>query len=210
MLPQPSQRAPAGAAQVGVGRDGHPLLYGPPLIQLAGAFPLEQPLMGQLVPQSINVWMGCAPEGAQRRHACRRRQQPPGLIQQSSQPAAFAATHNTHAGASSGLHHDFHDNLYVLLRGVKRFRLFPPSAARGMYMHGSIAAIHPNGRIVYEGQGDINADGSGAVRRLLGQQQLQLQRLLLVLVLVLLAGMPSSMHCAAATNTTRPCCCRCA
>lgn len=26
------------------------------------------------------------------------------------------------AGSSSGLHHDFHDNLYVLLRGKKTFR----------------------------------------------------------------------------------------
>lgn len=25
-------------------------------------------------------------------------------------------------GSSSGLHHDFHDNLYLLLRGRKRFR----------------------------------------------------------------------------------------
>lgn len=49
--------------QVGVGRDGHPLLYGPPLVQLAGEFPLQPPLMGNLVPQSVNMWMGCAPDG---------------------------------------------------------------------------------------------------------------------------------------------------
>ena len=30
------------------------------------------------------------------------------------------------AGSSSGLHHDFHDNLYILLRGTKEFRLFSP------------------------------------------------------------------------------------
>ena len=29
-------------------------------------------------------------------------------------------------GSSSGLHHDFHDNIYVLLRGCKEFRLFSP------------------------------------------------------------------------------------
>lgn len=51
------------AVQVGVGRDGHPLLYGAPLVQLEGRFPLLQPLMGHLVPQSVNMWMGCAPEG---------------------------------------------------------------------------------------------------------------------------------------------------
>lgn len=56
------------------------------------------------------------------------------------------------SGSSSGLHHDFHDNLYVLLRGAKRFRLYPPSAVRGMYTHGRLAALHDNGRIVYQGQ----------------------------------------------------------
>ncbi|CAK0870021.1 unnamed protein product [Prorocentrum cordatum] len=29
-------------------------------------------------------------------------------------------------GSTSGLHHDFHDNLYVVLRGEKEFRLFSP------------------------------------------------------------------------------------
>lgn len=52
-------------------------------------------------------------------------------------------------GASSGLHHDFHDNLYLLLRGKKRFRLFPPSAAVHMSTHGEIDVIYPNGLIVY-------------------------------------------------------------
>ena len=32
-------------------------------------------------------------------------------------------------GSSSGLHHDFHDNVYVLIRGRKRFLLFPPGSA---------------------------------------------------------------------------------
>ena len=56
------------------------------------------------------------------------------------------------AGASSGLHHDFHDNLYILLRGRKRFRLYPPSEAPHMYTHGRPKKIYPNGRIVYDGQ----------------------------------------------------------
>lgn len=64
------------------------------------------------------------------------------------------------SGSSSGLHHDFHDNLYILLRGSKRFRLFPPRTAPDMYLRGKIRHIYPNGRIVYEGQGDIQPDGS--------------------------------------------------
>ena len=55
-------------------------------------------------------------------------------------------------GSSSGLHHDFHDNIYVLLRGRKEFRIFSPrcldilnpvGVARGN------AKLHPNGLITY-------------------------------------------------------------
>ena len=61
------------------------------------------------------------------------------------------------AGASSGLHHDFHDNLYVLLRGRKCFRLYPPDQAKRMYTHGRIAKVHANGRIVYADQASRDA-----------------------------------------------------
>lgn len=67
---------------------------------------------------------------------------------------------------SSGLHHDYHDNLYCVAAGEKTFTVFPPAAARGMATAGRVAAIHPTGRIVYEGQGAIAADGSDAgIRR---------------------------------------------
>ena len=67
-----------------------------------------------------------------------------------------------HEGASSGLHHDFHDNLYVLLQGKKRFRLFPPSSIEGMYTVGKHIKVYPNGRVMYETQEDVLADGSSA------------------------------------------------
>ena len=53
------------------------------------------------------------------------------------------------SGASSGLHHDFHDNIYCLLQGRKRFRLFPPGLARRMFTHGQIQHVHENGRRVH-------------------------------------------------------------
>ena len=62
-------------------------------------------------------------------------------------------------GSSSGLHHDFHDNIYVLLRGRKRFRLFSPAHAPALYTVGKVSHVHPNGRICYEGA-PANADGS--------------------------------------------------
>ena len=64
-------------------------------------------------------------------------------------------------GSSSGLHHDFHDNLYVLLRGRKRFRLFSPADAASLYTTGALSRVHPNGRICYQGL-PTHADGSDA------------------------------------------------
>mmetsp|Transcript_7593 Transcript_7593/g.11337 ORF Transcript_7593/g.11337 Transcript_7593/m.11337 type:complete len:385 (+) Transcript_7593:327-1481(+) len=53
---------------------------------------------------------------------------------------------------TSGLHHDFHDNLYLVLRGEKRLRLYSPCYASNMYTIGNIVKVHENGRINYEGQ----------------------------------------------------------
>lgn len=38
--------------------------------------------------------------------------------------------------STSGLHHDFHDNLYVLLRGEKRITLISPAEAHNLYTVG--------------------------------------------------------------------------
>jgi hypothetical protein len=67
--------------------------------------------------------------------------------------------------SSTGLHHDFHDNLYVLIRGRKRFRLFPPCALPLLQVVGKATVIHPNGLIVYQQPGRrrshvaVRADG---------------------------------------------------
>lgn len=98
-------------------------LLSPPLTALASRLPLRPRLLGALVPQSINLWLG-----------------------------------RTDDLTSSGLHHDYHDNLYVLLQGRKRFRLFPPSDAHLMQTVGTIATVHANGRICYVGE-ETAADG---------------------------------------------------
>ncbi|MFN9900012.1 MAG: hypothetical protein ACK55Z_14730, partial [bacterium] len=49
--------------------------------------------------------------------------------------------------------------LYVLLRGVKRFRLFSPDEAESMYTRGEIALVHENGRICYR-DAPARADGA--------------------------------------------------
>lgn len=65
-----------------------------------------------------------------------------------------------------GLHHDFHDNLYILLKGHKAFTIAAPSGisthpsfpllthnveAPNMYLNGSVTRIHDNGLINYKG-----------------------------------------------------------
>ena len=61
--------------------------------------------------------------------------------------------------SSSGLHHDFHDNLYILLRGSKRFRLYAPSDAEYMYLHGNVRKIHGNGLINHCLESDKDDEG---------------------------------------------------
>ncbi|EIW57046.1 Clavaminate synthase-like protein [Trametes versicolor FP-101664 SS1] len=65
-------------------------------------------------------------------------------------------------GSSSGLHHDFHDNIYCLLKGRKRFVLFPPSEVKHLYPYGTLVARHPNGLISYE---DIPVRADGLSKR---------------------------------------------
>jgi hypothetical protein len=65
---------------------------------------------------------------------------------------------------SSGLHHDFHDNLYCLLRGSKRFEIYSPADAFLMKVTGKMESVHPNGRINYEGQLTF-PDGSDQLAR---------------------------------------------
>mmetsp|Transcript_19959 Transcript_19959/g.29431 ORF Transcript_19959/g.29431 Transcript_19959/m.29431 type:complete len:531 (+) Transcript_19959:429-2021(+) len=73
---------------------------------------------------------------------------------------------NNKEGTSSGLHHDYHDNLYIVLRGTKRFRLFGPDDAEKVYTRGELVKVHPNGRINYKGEettaygADLKADAA--------------------------------------------------
>lgn len=111
--------------------DGRPDLMAPFMSKFKDDFPLRPPLMGNLIPQNINIWMG-----------------------------------NNSDGASSGLHHDYHDNLYMVLKGTKRFRLFSPMDTELMYTRGKLLQVHSNGRINYEGDettaygADIKSDAA--------------------------------------------------
>ena len=62
-------------------------------------------------------------------------------------------------GSSSGCHHDFHDNLYFLIRGTKTFRLRSPD--RLPVTTGKPKIVHKNGYISYVP--GIRADGADMV-----------------------------------------------
>lgn len=88
---------------------------------------------------------------------------------------------NNAEGASSGLHHDYHDNLYVVLRGRKRFRLFSPRDVDKMYTRGTLLTVHPNGRINYAGEettaygADVRSDAAAAAARRKDEAEKRLQ-----------------------------------
>lgn len=94
-----------------------------PTNALADEFPLQPELMGHLVLQQTNLWLGSCKEGK-----------------------------------SSGLHHDFHDNLYALLAGRKRFLLFPPLAFEYLHPRGTVERVHANGLIEYTPRGALHVD----------------------------------------------------
>ncbi|VWU48269.1 JmjC domain-containing protein, putative [Hepatocystis sp. ex Piliocolobus tephrosceles] len=56
------------------------------------------------------------------------------------------------------LHHDYHDNIYVLLKGKKIFRIYSPNFANLLKMNGNIYRIYNNGLITYSPF--IRSDGS--------------------------------------------------
>lgn len=53
------------------------------------------------------------------------------------------------------LHHDFNDNLYVVVEGHKHFTLFPPTQAANLYTRGKLVGIDTNGTIRYESLKDM-------------------------------------------------------
>jgi hypothetical protein len=54
------------------------------------------------------------------------------------------------ASASSGLHHDFHDNYYILSAGRKTVRLYAPNEYSRMETFGKVDCLYANGLISYE------------------------------------------------------------
>lgn len=116
----------------------------PPCTELLSDFPLRPRILGNLLPQQGPLFMF---------H----------LLPQSVPYKSISVNlwlGNSSDGTSSGLHHDYHDNLYILLRGKKTFTIFSPADAHSMYTYGKIRQQWPNGLITYKGR-PTRADGAG-------------------------------------------------
>ncbi|KZT23092.1 Clavaminate synthase-like protein [Neolentinus lepideus HHB14362 ss-1] len=110
-----------------------PFTCPPPCNVLKDDYPLRPGILESLVPHQVNLWLG------------------------RSRGSSHGSSHGDidwTESRSSGLHHDHHDNLYVLLSGYKRFVLFPPSAHPYLAFYGSAsgATVHANGAVAYEGE----------------------------------------------------------
>ena len=68
---------------------------------------------------------------------------------------------NSRTSTVTPLHHDFNDNLYVVVEGRKHFTLFPPEQAPNLYLRGEVTEIGRNGIIQYR-----NMDGMPHVSQL--------------------------------------------
>ena len=56
---------------------------------------------------------------------------------------------NSPDSITTPLHHDFNDNLYVVVEGRKHFVLFPPEQAPNLYPQGELLGVEGNGYIRY-------------------------------------------------------------
>ena len=72
--------------------------------------------------------------------------------------------HSPSTPTSSRLHHDYHDNLYLLLRGTKTFTLISPTHAQQLCTVGRVVEVKRNGLVCYD-EG-VHDDGSGEAERL--------------------------------------------
>ncbi|CUM68313.1 uncharacterized protein PRCAT00006035001 [Priceomyces carsonii] len=121
-------------------------LLQPPLTNAFNKVTVKPPLLKNLVPQQINLWMGYSKKGST-----------PQLNSSDIDLCRMVPGD----GTSSGLHHDHADNLYILVSGVKRFTLYSPSDAEKLFTVGNISKVFSNGTIDYE---DDNLSGWRHIR----------------------------------------------
>jgi len=64
---------------------------------------------------------------------------------------------------TTGLHVDFHDNIYRLISGKKTFRLYSPAMMSLIGLRGEITKMHENGLPQFAGHDIIRSDGASVI-----------------------------------------------
>ena len=121
------------------------LIYQAPLSPALAASkhlpPHPSNIMEPLVPQQINLWFGRTPDTTEQLS-----------INYESDGKTIKDINKglpTKNSTSTGLHHDHADNLYVLVKGKKRFTLFSPDFAHDLYTTGDVRTVYETGVIDY-------------------------------------------------------------
>lgn len=116
-------------------------LYQPPMDNLLRAIPPNPAFLHKFIPQQINLWIGAtAGDPSADQFLKGFNPEDPKLGLGRSIPGG---------GSSSGLHHDYADNIYIPVSGRKRFTLFSPRDAGKMYTVGTIRTVFNSGVIDY-------------------------------------------------------------
>jgi len=119
------------------------------------SLPIRPKILDRLATQQINLWMGSTSN-------TKTQQEKLKIDPNASDLGLGRQVLGTKGGVSSGLHHDHSDNLYVPIKGSKRFTIFAPSDGINLYTVGDIKHIFKSGVIDYEN--NENAPGWREVR----------------------------------------------
>jgi len=102
-----------------------------PISSLLHDLPLRPKILNALIPVQINMWMG----GYKDAPLPSKPSQHDSSTNGAGSSVAPSPFHRS-PGSTSGLHHDFHDNIYALVMGHKYFHIYPPSSAPDLYTYG--------------------------------------------------------------------------
>ncbi|CCH42220.1 Hypoxia-inducible factor 1-alpha inhibitor [Wickerhamomyces ciferrii] len=106
--------------------------------------PLKIEFLKNLIPQQVNLWIGSSNSQQLNVNSLKD------LELDINSDDLGLGKKLIDGGTSSGLHHDHSDNLYILVKGFKRFTLFPPSDAENLYLVGDLNKIYSSGVIDYK------------------------------------------------------------
>lgn len=108
--------------------------------------PIKPELFSKLITQQINIWIGSTKFS----HGKHNSLDLTNVELDHSKQDLGLGRKMIGEGISSGLHHDHADNLYIPLKGHKRFTIFSPKDASNLYTVGNLNKVYQSGVIDYK------------------------------------------------------------